>query len=131
MTAGLMEGLALLAFSGLIALIAWTARRLMYKLDGMDLAIRGDGNGNIGIPEKIRDVHQEVTRVHTRIDAVEAIACETRKENREHMVEAEDWKRKIVANEGRLHSIENTCALVQAHKVDPGSKAQFEAEDKA
>ena len=67
MTADLLQGLALAAAGTGAATtlggIAWGIRRVIQKVDNMDTLIRGDGNGNPGINECIRDVHAEVREV--------------------------------------------------------------------
>lgn len=67
MTPDMLQGLALAAAGTGAATtlggIAWGIRRVIQKVDNMDTLIRGDGNGNPGINECIRDVHAEVREV--------------------------------------------------------------------
>lgn len=50
-------------------LLAWIGQRLHSKVDLMDKAVRGDGNGNPGLAAKIRDVHSDVKNVQTGFQA--------------------------------------------------------------
>lgn len=61
MIAEILVGTAATAFLGVTS---WAGVRMVGKIDKMDLVIRGDGNGNPGINERIREVHTEVS--HTR-----------------------------------------------------------------
>ena len=67
MTPEVLQTLALtgMGTAGTAALggIAWGIRRVIQKVDTMDTLIRGEGNGNPGINECIRDVHAEVREV--------------------------------------------------------------------
>ena len=47
----------------------WAAKRLFAKVERVDVLIRGDGNGNPGINERIRDVHTEVKEVRVDLKA--------------------------------------------------------------
>ncbi len=55
--------------TSIIGAVAWTGRRLILKLDRMDVVIRGDGNGVLGLGEQIRDVHGDVKSVGKALDA--------------------------------------------------------------
>jgi hypothetical protein len=55
-----------------MGLTAWGVRRMIGKQDKLDLLVRGDGNGNPGLGERIRDVHQEVTGVKETLEKHEA-----------------------------------------------------------
>ncbi len=67
MTPDMLQGLALVVAgtgaAGTLGGIAWGIRRVIQKVDIMDTLIRGEGNGNPGINECIRDVHAEVREV--------------------------------------------------------------------
>ena len=71
-------------------IVAWTGKRLVSKVDKIDTVIRGDGNGNPGLGEKIRDVHAEVKTVGHSLSA--------------HVKESTRWQERIVG-------IEATCRL--------------------
>ena len=49
-------------------IVAWTGKRLVSKIDRMDVVVRGDGNGAPGLGERIRDVHQEVKYVRRGLE---------------------------------------------------------------
>ncbi len=51
------------AGAGLLGMTAWGVRRMIGKQDKLDLLVRGDGNGKLGLGERLRDVHQEVSSV--------------------------------------------------------------------
>ncbi len=47
--------------------LAWIGRRLVSKVDRMDKAVRGDGNGSPSLGEQIRNVHSEVRHVRREL----------------------------------------------------------------
>lgn len=98
-----------LAGIGGVGALAWMAKRFISKLDGIDLLLRGDGNGNPGLSTKIRKemepqihaVHQEVKNLVPRLERVEKLAKDAKQHVIEHDKEAEMWKRRIEATESR------------------------------
>jgi len=68
-------------------IVAWTGKRLVSKVDKIDVVLRGDGNGNPGLGEKIRDVHAEVKNVGHQLNA--------------HVRESAGWQERIAATEVR------------------------------
>ena len=79
-----------IAATSTFAIVAWTGKRLVSKVDKIDTVIRGDGNGNPGLGEKIRDVHSEVKSVGHKLH--------------DHVKESTAWQERIVG-------IEANCRL--------------------
>ena len=100
--------------TGVSAGLGWGMKRMICKIDNVDLLLRGDGNGNPGISEKIRDVHDEVSALGGTITHVETLAQAAMDHSVDHDKEADDWKKRIVAIEAR-------CATVQANKLQPST----------
>ena len=71
-------------------IVAWTGKRLVSKVDKIDVVLRGDGNGTPGLGERIRDVHADVRRVGHKLH--------------DHVKESTRWQERIVG-------IEATCRL--------------------
>jgi len=71
-------------------IVAWTGKRLVTKVDKIDVVLRGDGNGNPGLGERIRDVHSDVRRVGHKLH--------------DHVQESQAWQ-------GRIVGIEEKCRL--------------------
>jgi len=91
MTPEVLQALAMTGVGTLGAItmgaVTWAARRVVSKVDAMDLVVRGDGNGNPGLGEKIRRVHYSVTTLSTRLGA--------------HMKDSQHWQDRIVKQEVR------------------------------
>ncbi len=51
-----------------LGVVGYVGKRIIGSVERIDLVVRGDGNGSLGLGEKIRDVHQEVKNVRTRLD---------------------------------------------------------------
>jgi len=96
----IVETIVGISATAVIGVVGYTGKKLLTKMEGLDLILRGDGNGNPGLGEKIRDVHQEVTSIGTRLD--------------DHVVESEGWKRKIDSNADRIQTVETKCRIVHA-----------------
>ena len=58
-----------------IGVVGYVGKRVVNSVDRMDVVVRGDGNGNPGLGERIRDVHQEVRIVGDRLN-VHIAECE-------------------------------------------------------
>lgn len=101
---GVLEGIAAAALVGTLGTVGVGVKRVLSKLDAMDAVVRGDGNGNPGLGEKIRDVHAEVTEVKNGLLA--------------HVEESVPWKNRIVDAEVRLGKVETRCALVDCEDLD-------------
>ena len=56
------------AAAGTLTVVGYTGKRLLTKMDRIDVVVRGDGNGAPGLGEKIRAAHQEITHVGERLD---------------------------------------------------------------
>ena len=95
---GLVEGLILLGATGAFGSVAYSAKRIMGKLDGIDKVLRGDGNGNPGLGEKVRNVHEAVDRVQAGMDA--------------HLVESARNVAQLQDQGKRLVRVETRCALI-------------------
>ena len=81
------------AATAVVAIVAWIGKRIVGKIDQMDVVVRGDGNGRLGLGEKIRDVHAEVKTVGQSLDS--------------HMKESVLWQGRIVGVETRLDLVES------------------------
>jgi hypothetical protein len=89
--------------TGFLGMTAWGVRRMITKQDKLDLLVRGDGNGNPGIGERIRDVHQEIKSVGTKLN--------------EHVEESQGWQERIVAQEAKCevrHRLEDEMRKSEA-----------------
>jgi hypothetical protein len=75
MIPGVAEGLILLGATTLVGAVAAVGRRVLSKLDGIDLVVRGDGNGNPGLARRLDLVHAEVKE--TRADLADHAAGES------------------------------------------------------
>ena len=71
-----------------LSVVGYIGQRVLTSVDRIDLVVRGDGNGNLGLGEKIRDVHQEVKAIGRQFD--------------EHLRESNSWQERIVQCEA-LH----------------------------
>ncbi len=81
-----------IAATSTVAIVAWTGKRLVTKVDRIDVVVRGDGNGSPGLGERIRDVHQDVKSVGKSLAA--------------HLRESEAWQDRIVQCENQHESDE-------------------------
>lgn len=114
--------------AGGLGILGWFGRRLVSKLDRVDLLLRGDGNGNRSLAQNLRDeltpqiqaVHQEVRDLHPRLERVEALARDAKQHVIDHDEEANMWKRRIEATEARCEAYHRKGALSGSKVQDQG-----------